>query len=529
MLRLPIPRARAIWLDASLSLAGLLFGAASLAFPFGRDQGLFYYVGREWLLRGAIPYRDTFEQKTPGVFMIHALTIALFGEQTWGIRLFELMCVMGIGFACASLATPPGPPPREGVRGASALVGSILYFGLLDYWDTAQCEIWATASCIFGMTAALRLRHRTRGALLAGALAGFIVLMKPPAIWMSAGVGIAVAARAYREAQGFRRRAAPIAAFTLGFTSIVGGLILYFAAHSALGPMYDVVVRANLSYRPRESFVSTPVEAVRFIVVEFDKSFEPMSGVLAALLLTALVVALIRRDRPMLVRFVLVASLVAAALAGVITQLKLPVYHFGLLIGPLVLLFANLATDLLRLLEQPSPWRARASLFVLVSVVVAAFALTRSRAETWWDQTSHTYAWLAGRISRAEFADTFALPKVFYNYREAEDVAIWLRDHSEPSDTVSVRGFEPEIYVIAHRHRVGRFFWTLSLDTPERTYKRAEWLAEDRKALIDHPPTWVIVASWVREGPESATYFEELGYERVKEMPGYTVLRLHKA
>ena len=54
-------------LDALLAAVGVLFGAASLAWPFGWDTSVHYYVGREWLLRGAIPYRDTFDHKTPGI------------------------------------------------------------------------------------------------------------------------------------------------------------------------------------------------------------------------------------------------------------------------------------------------------------------------------------------------------------------------------------------------------------------------------------------------------------------------------
>src|SRR5579864_7791604 len=69
----------------------------SLAYPFGRDQGLYFYVGREWLLRGALPYRDLFEQKTPGIYVVHAACIALFGERVWGIRVADVVAVALIG------------------------------------------------------------------------------------------------------------------------------------------------------------------------------------------------------------------------------------------------------------------------------------------------------------------------------------------------------------------------------------------------------------------------------------------------
>src|SRR5580658_2324456 len=94
-------------LDALLAGVGVLFGAASLAWPFGWDTSVHYYVGREWLLRGAIPYRDTFDHKTPGIHLVHAVAIALFGEGMWGIRIIELGSVVVLGWACARIARDP--------------------------------------------------------------------------------------------------------------------------------------------------------------------------------------------------------------------------------------------------------------------------------------------------------------------------------------------------------------------------------------------------------------------------------------
>ena len=55
------------WGDLALAVVAAAFGWASLTYPFGRDLGLYFYVGREWALRGAIPYRDVLDHKTPGI------------------------------------------------------------------------------------------------------------------------------------------------------------------------------------------------------------------------------------------------------------------------------------------------------------------------------------------------------------------------------------------------------------------------------------------------------------------------------
>src|SRR4051812_13773256 len=77
-------------IDAVLGVLGVLFGAVSLTYPFGRDQGLYYYVAREWVAHGSIVYRDVLDHKTPGIYALHALAIRLFGEHTWGIRIADL-------------------------------------------------------------------------------------------------------------------------------------------------------------------------------------------------------------------------------------------------------------------------------------------------------------------------------------------------------------------------------------------------------------------------------------------------------
>src|SRR5665213_3304078 len=94
--------------DGGLLLAALLFGSVTLTYPFSRDQGLFCYVGREWLERGSIPYRDVFEQKTPLIFFVHALLTALTGENMWSIRAAELVAIVGIGWFASQLTFARG-------------------------------------------------------------------------------------------------------------------------------------------------------------------------------------------------------------------------------------------------------------------------------------------------------------------------------------------------------------------------------------------------------------------------------------
>lgn len=78
-------------------------------------------MGREWALRGKIPYRDVFDHKTPGIYVLHALSVKVFGEVMWGIRVIDLLGVVATAFVVAWLAAAPGKPITKGAVGRAAL------------------------------------------------------------------------------------------------------------------------------------------------------------------------------------------------------------------------------------------------------------------------------------------------------------------------------------------------------------------------------------------------------------------------
>ena len=91
---------------------GMLFGAPSLAYPLGSDQALFWYVGRGWLLYGAVPYRDAFDVKPPPIFLVHGLASLVSGGGMWGIRLVEWLAMIPIGWPVGKF----GPVTRAPVE-----------------------------------------------------------------------------------------------------------------------------------------------------------------------------------------------------------------------------------------------------------------------------------------------------------------------------------------------------------------------------------------------------------------------------
>ena len=509
-------RVRPVALDLALGTLGVAFGAFSLAFPFGRDQGLYAYVGREWLEHGAIPYLDTFEQKTPGVFLVHVLAIAVFGETTAGVRAIELLATALLGVLCADLARPPRAPSPAGLRGAGVVFSSVLYYGFYGYWDTAQCELVCVLASVASLWAVTRRRPERRAWLLGGLCAGVAVVMKPPgALLVLVAVGAAVARRMRGPGPRGRGVLATLAWMGLGGAIVPALLVAYFAAHHALAAAKDVLVGANGYYLMHERNVTSLADGIEQVTDRYD----PRRPLVALLSLALLAVPLLGRlPRPQRrARTGRTLALLLAALCTVVVQLKFYMYHWSTFVGPLTLLATTSLAGLVASRRRAGLWIACAT-----AVFGGAYALDPDAAPQWAESTRAVAMHLTGRMDREHFLDSFRADGP--RFWDAEQVGLWLRDHTTPGETVAVRAFDPEIYFTAHRRYGCRFFWTLFLTWPSRAYRRQDFLAEERSCFQAHPPRYVVAVTAEKDGPDSAAWFEAMGYVRLWSRAEFTMM-----
>lgn len=106
------------WADALGLVTAVTLGLPSLGWAYGRDQGLFHTVAREWM-HGRWPYVDVFELKPPGIYGVYALGLP-FGGAIWPIRVFDLVAVVGTGALAGVIASRK---PGSIAVGALAAVG----------------------------------------------------------------------------------------------------------------------------------------------------------------------------------------------------------------------------------------------------------------------------------------------------------------------------------------------------------------------------------------------------------------------
>jgi hypothetical protein len=516
---------------------GALFGAHSLLYPYGRDQSLFHYIGREWVHHGAVPYRDTFDLKPPLIYLIHGLCILVFGDVMWGIRLVEwLVLVPLLGVLGASLATPRGARPPK-LRIAFGVLGAnVLYFGFFSFWDTAQCEIWCVVACLAAVWIALRTKVAPVPAAVAtGLLAGFAFLMKPPAALMVLVIAAALVVRegGHRRGDAGARKRAALSLFVFGVSAlaVLGITILYFVKVGAFTELVDVVVNYNREYIKGDRD-SSGVGGFIERVGKDHQYFDPWSTIVHGLLVVGLMRGgLDGRDRDARPRWLLAAALLATAVLGVFLQAKFYRYHYGLMVaGELVALLLVLE-DLRRILPD---WRAKTGL--LVGSVLLLFLLNVPNSLRFIDFTSYSLTYVTGAENREWFADKFRQEWIQYYFKDREQIGLWVREHSKPDDRLLVRGYEPSIYVTAQRSYGGRFATAHHLTSRKVFYRRDEWRAQDRADIERIKPRFVVAQRHRDDWPgwpeppdiDDAKWIEQFGYQPVYAAYEFVILERDK-
>lgn len=484
-------------LDIALVVLAVAFAATSLTYPFGGDQAVHFYVGREWA-EGALPYRDAFDYKTPGIFALHALLYTAFGAAEWPIRLAEIACVLALGFACARIVAPPRP---RGTLGFACAAASVVYFGFFSYWDTAQCELWSVTFA-FGALAAGRARS-PRAPAIAGVLGAMSLLMKPVALPL---VVIAAIDGAMR-----RRRLRDVLDFSAGALVVLGAVAAYFVVRGGAAAATDVLVGANAQYVVGARTVSSFGDFAR-ACGEVVRWFFPASALVVACVPIVLVAR--RGDADARRETWLAAALLAAAFASVALQLKFYRYHYGLLVGPMVLLLVTAYARTAPRAERAPLARASHAATWPVALALALIA-SGTPFRHWRLGAQNGVALVTGRIDAERFARQHAVPQLGFDRGVSRAVAAWLRARAAPGDELVVRGFHADVYALSGLRFGGRFFWTSMLTDDGRAYRRDDWLAEDRRAFATRPPRFAVAHARARaDGVASPAFLEGLGYTR---------------
>lgn len=483
-------------------------GLPSLAWPHGRDQGIYAYTAWRWL-NGADLYADVYTFKPPGSVWMHAASQLLLGPDMAAIRALDLGLQALSAAGLAWLVAHWTRSPRAGLVAGLLMGPSWLAFG---EWHAAQTDGWF-APFVVG---ALCLTTRTDGgrwglAVLAGLLVGMAAVLKYTALAFV--LPVALPLLALPRAEGLR------GAIGLAFaTPVPLGLTFGAMGLSGTWPAFLDAQRMVLDYtgrtRPDAPWSATLV----WVLAKMPGLRVARLGQLGVLFVPALLEGADARVR---LGVAVWASWLVAAIASMAAQGRYFDYHALPLVPPLAW-SGGVLVDLLLTRFVPR----RLAVPAIAGVVLVTLAVA-APPRVW----THAVASLTDRPAALE-AFRGEDPRGVGPFVE---LATRIRELSGPDEPVLVWSYDPVILFLGQRRQVSRFPYTYPMVVAWQDGSARQELLD---ALDVDPPRVVVVttgdaAPWVTGTPDdSAASFDgfpalrawvEARYERLPDVRGHRV------
>ena len=149
-----------------------------LTFPLGRDQGTYLTIG-QGLLEGKQLYRDLWDNKPPGIFIVYAGIAKLFGKVMWSAAAVDILLLLVISYLLFRFAEP-----YLGRAGAAlAIMVHASMHGEMKYFWIAQPETFQVVCVLAGyLLMTRRGRWWKASSFAAGLLLGSACWLKYNAI-----------------------------------------------------------------------------------------------------------------------------------------------------------------------------------------------------------------------------------------------------------------------------------------------------------------------------------------------------------
>ncbi len=456
-----------------LPLATLLGVAVALRFPYsieplGRDQGLFLAQALEWLDGGQF-YRDIWEHKPVGVIVLYAGAVGLFGSDPLAVQIAHGLA----GFATAAglfwLGRVRGLDP---IAAFAAGVFYLVFFGgpiFGGFWATAQVEVFVDPLVVLALLMLSgggrnpgQLQRRSFAAGVALGLAIFALKYSClPLLLLGVLLFLPQDDASNLPEEIDRRKSAPgsgAAAMLLG----VGLTAALIVASLGLSGRLEEFWRASVEFNWIHRGISSPGEPPTWLF-----RLLPFAYPLGALyFLAALGLGLRLRaglgwqshDR----LWVAALALWVAALAQVFFQGKFWVYHYHVVLLPLVLLAALGFQALSDWLRPRVGAVAALGFCALVAVALGASQLGVLRG---YAQDHRLLAYWRGDVPLETVQQTYRWGGDDYDYSDTLRAARRLATEDPREPTLFVWGFEPSLYWLAQRKPVSRFFYDYPLSS----------------------------------------------------------------
>jgi len=409
----------------------------------GRDQGIYLVVARV-MQAGGMPYRDAWDFKPPGIFLVYRAALA-FGGGMLPVRAIEALALASQALAFAVLTRRF---MGSAVPGAWAGALAVLIHAQLEFWHTGQPESFGGPVLAWALVLATNSARGTLSRVAAGALFGFAAFLKPPL----AGGGVLVAAilawRGARTATAGRARSAlaPVAAMAFGALAFVAAILGWLA----LGGAFPDFLETFRDFVPRYTALGLHQQSLPGLAgrafLEWFLGYSALIPAGIALLLFC------RGPEEETWGLALVGAVLLPQLAGIAMQAKFFAYHYGAALPFGALLAAWGAAR---------AWRRFPDRFARVGGLLVALVLLRSEStppSPWLGRAASRVHAAFSRADRDRILDTLQSSGSL-DAAANRTAARWIRDATRPGSSLFVWGFEPILYDDARRVPASRYVY----------------------------------------------------------------------
>ena len=461
-----------------------------LSFPMGRDQATYLVVGKG-LLEGKQLYRDLWDIKPPGIFIVYAGIAKLFGRAMWSVAMVDILLLLLISYLLFRFTEP-----YLGRAGAAlaVMVHASMHGEMAYFWIT-QPETFQVACVLAGYLLMKRRGQWWRAtSFAAGLVFGYAFWLKYNAIAFlpfllflpfldtsgldrePPGVSLSIPWR------NWLARAALLLAGLVAAIGIVLAWIVFKGAWPAMKEMqFEVLPRyAAMAFERNPHYLLSVFARTNY--------FLGVRNLWATLV--ALLVAWMRRD---LRRFAPVFIAALLAYVATVMQVRFHDYYF----------------------QTCYPFFAAIWAYLVVSIYEGTCVLARNlRQRGWrlaaglvWIVFAEGVFWpLPGEFNKLtmryeELREWRADPETFYsNYprqlpveflRGQFDVIHYLEKNGRPSDGVYLWSADCAIYYLSGHQPPTRF---LSDSHMMSLWSPVSWREELMRDLRNAQPRFIVVA-----------------------------------
>ena len=477
---------RFAWWTVAIIVFGLVLAIRIrlLGIPLERDEGEYAYAG-QLILQGIPPYKLAYNMKFPGTYAAYAVLMSIFGETIVGVHIGLLLInaasIVVIFFIGRRLFGLPTSVVAAATYGVLSLSPSVL--GL-----AAHASQFAMLPVLVGTLLLLWDRPDQRGfgrVFASGVLFAIGVLMKQPAALFILFGAASILCNDIRRRATFKTIALRILIFGAGTIIPFGLTCLILWQVGVFEKFWFWTVNYAAEYGTR-----IPLRAAPSIFALMGGSVIRSGWALWVLAGLGVVGGLWnKRSRG---GAVFLLSLLAVSLLVLSAGFYFREHYF-IFILPAVSLLCGLAISTLSDFVASRSKLIRFTPVLIFSVAVCQPILAERR---FYFEVS------APEACRIAYGSN--------PFPESIRIAEYLRDHSNPSDTIAILGSEPQIYFYSRRHSATGYIYTYALMEAQSYARRMqeEMISEIELSRPRYLVSVSIGSSWARRSDSEQLIFD---------------------